>query len=166
VCVTTYEVAVIEKGPLSRIPWQYLVIDEAHRIKNEHSALAAVVRSFTTAHRLLITGTPLQNSLHELWALLNFLLPDVFGSSAAFDSWFNLASDAADEAAKEATVRQLHRVLKPFMLRRLKVDVAKSLPPKTETLLYVGMSGKQRELYRSILMRDVEAVLNTGARGK
>ena len=86
--------------------------------------------------------------------------------SAAFDSWFNLASDTADEEAKEKTVKQLHRVLKPFMLRRLKSDVAKSLPPKTETLLYVGMSAVQRELYRSILMRDVDAVLNTGAVGR
>ena len=65
VCVTTYEVAVIEKGPLSRLPWQYLVIDEAHRIKNENSALATVVRTFTTAHRLLITGTPLQVRVWE-----------------------------------------------------------------------------------------------------
>ena len=130
VLLTTYEVAVIERGPLSKLAWQYLIIDEAHRIKNEASALATVVRSFVTVHRLLITGTPLQNNLHELWALLNFLLPDVFASAADFDSWFNLAADSKDDEAKTAMVKQLHRVLKPFMLRRLKADVAKSLPPK------------------------------------
>jgi SWI/SNF-related matrix-associated actin-dependent regulator of chromatin subfamily A member 5 len=159
VLLTTYEVAVIEKSALIKLPWQYLVIDEAHRIKNENSALAAVVRMFVTAHRLLITGTPLQNNLHELWALLNFLLPDVFSSSEAFDSWFNLTTQSKDEEAKAGMVKQLHRVLKPFMLRRLKVDVAKALPPKTETLLYVGFTRLQRELYRSILMRNMDAVL-------
>jgi SWI/SNF-related matrix-associated actin-dependent regulator of chromatin subfamily A member 5 len=98
------------------------------------------------AHRLLITGTPLQNNLHELWALLNFLLPDVFASSEDFDAWFNLTATEGDDAAKAHMVRQLHRVLRPFMLRRLKVDVAKSLPPKSESILYVGMTPLQREV--------------------
>ena len=78
VCVTTFEVAIKEKGPLGKHAWQYLIIDEAHRIKNEDSLFSNVVREFKCRHRLLITGTPLQNNLHELWALLNFLLPDVF----------------------------------------------------------------------------------------
>jgi SWI/SNF-related matrix-associated actin-dependent regulator of chromatin subfamily A member 5 len=107
----------------------------------------------------------LQNNLHELWALLNFLLPDVFGSSAAFDAWFDAAASSSDVEAQTALVRQLHRVLKPFMLRRLKVDVAKTLPPKTETLLYVGMTPKQRALYKAILLRDVGAVLKGTERG-
>lgn len=80
ILLTTYEIAVIESTPLTRIPWQYLIIDEAHRIKNENNTLSMVVRNLYCAHRLLITGTPLQNNLHELWALLNFLLPDVFGT--------------------------------------------------------------------------------------
>jgi SWI/SNF-related matrix-associated actin-dependent regulator of chromatin subfamily A member 5 len=75
VCVCSYEIAIIEKSLFKRFKWKYLLIDEAHRIKNEKSKLSAVVREFDVQHRLLITGTPLQNNLHELWALLNFLLP-------------------------------------------------------------------------------------------
>jgi SWI/SNF-related matrix-associated actin-dependent regulator of chromatin subfamily A member 5 len=159
VLVTTYEIACIEKTKLCKIPWQYLIIDEAHRIKNENSALALVVRDFVSAHRLLITGTPLQNNLHELWALLNFLLPDIFASSDDFDTWFNLAADSKDDEAKANMVKQLHKVLKPFMLRRLKSDVAKALPAKTETLLYVPLSNMQKELYKSVLKREVSTVL-------
>jgi SWI/SNF-related matrix-associated actin-dependent regulator of chromatin subfamily A member 5 len=81
VCVTTYEVCNIEKSTLQKFCWTYFILDEAHRLKNETSALSKTVRSFETSNRILITGTPLQNSLHELWALLNFLVPDVFESS-------------------------------------------------------------------------------------
>ena len=86
VLLTTYECAVLERSALGRVPWQYVIIDEAHRIKNEASALAGVVRSLLSAHRLLITGTPLQNNLHELWALLNFL--SECGSGERFGSAF------------------------------------------------------------------------------
>lgn len=81
VCITSYELVIREKFVLRKFKWQYMVIDEAHRIKNEKSLLAQVVREFETKNRLLLTGTPLQNNLHELWSLLNFLLPDVFNSS-------------------------------------------------------------------------------------
>jgi SWI/SNF-related matrix-associated actin-dependent regulator of chromatin subfamily A member 5 len=74
VCVTTYEVCNTEKRVLSKFAWKYLVIDEAHRLKNETSMFSKTVRTFHTSHRLLLTGTPLQNNLHELWALLNFLV--------------------------------------------------------------------------------------------
>jgi SNF2 family DNA or RNA helicase len=81
VCVTSYEMVIREKSVLKKISWKFMVIDEAHRIKNEKSKLSDIVREFSTENRLLITGTPLQNNLHELWALLNFLLPNVFNSS-------------------------------------------------------------------------------------
>ena len=162
VVVTTFEVANIERATLTKWPWQMLIIDEAHRCKNEKSALATTVRMLVVAHRLLLTGTPLQNNLHELWALLNLLLPDVFGDSEAFDAWFDVTVSTSDDTAKGKMIRQLHAVLKPFMLRRLKADVAKSLPPKTETFLYVGMSAMQRDIYRSVLKRDFDAVLTAG----
>lgn len=89
VCVTSYEMCIKEKSVFKKFNWRYMVIDEAHRIKNEKSKLSEILREFKTANRLLLTGTPLQNNLHELWALLNFLLPDVFNSSEDFDAWFN-----------------------------------------------------------------------------
>lgn len=150
VVVVSYEIAIIEKSWLRKINWKYLIIDEAHRIKNEKSKLSAVVREFNVQHRMLITGTPLQNNLHELWALLNFLLPDVFTASEDFDSWFNV--DGAEGTSN--VIKKLHTVLRPFLLRRLKIDVAHGLPPKTETKLYVGISEMQRAWYTRLLQRD------------
>lgn len=162
VCVTTFEMCLKEKTTLCKFAWRYLVIDEAHRIKNESSQFSTVVRMLETEHRLLLTGTPLQNNLHELWALLNFLLPDVFASSQEFDDWFNL--DVDDDEAKKQMISQLHKILRPFMLRRLKADVEKSLPPKKETLLFVGMSAMQKALYKSLLLRDMNTITG-GATG-
>ncbi|OQR98525.1 chromatin-remodeling complex ATPase chain [Achlya hypogyna] len=156
VCVTTFEMCLKAKTTLCKFAWRYLIIDEAHRIKNESSQFSTVVRMLATEHRLLLTGTPLQNNLHELWALLNFLLPDVFSSSEQFDEWFNL--DTEDEEAKKQMITQLHRILRPFMLRRLKADVEKSLPPKKETLLFVGMTPMQKALYKTLLLRDMNTL--------
>ena len=94
--------------------------------------------------------------MHELWALLNFLVPDVFASSEQFDEWFNL--DIEDNDEKNRLISQLHKILRPFMLRRLKKEVEKSLPPKHETILYIGMSAMQKKLYRDILIRDIDAL--------
>jgi len=157
VCITSYEMILREKTHLKKFAWEYIVIDEAHRIKNEESSLAQMVRMFNSRSRLLITGTPLQNNLHELWALLNFLLPDVFGDSAAFDDWFS-----QQNADSDAVVQQLHKVLRPFLLRRVKADVEKSLLPKKEINLYVGMSDMQVQWYKKILEKDIDAV-NGGA---
>jgi SWI/SNF-related matrix-associated actin-dependent regulator of chromatin subfamily A member 5 len=159
VCITSYEMILIEKSHLKKFAWEYIIIDEAHRIKNEESSLAQIIRMFNSRNRLLITGTPLQNNLHELWALLNFLLPDVFGDSEAFDQWFS-----AQDADQDTVVSQLHRVLRPFLLRRVKADVEKSLLPKKEINLYVGMSDMQIKWYKNILEKDIDAV--NGANGK
>ncbi|RHY24975.1 hypothetical protein DYB32_008585 [Aphanomyces invadans] len=188
VCVTTFEMCLKAKTTLAKFAWRYghsfvhvlcaaacsgcllgvgadmlwgrvryLIIDEAHRIKNESSQFSMIVRTMATEHRLLLTGTPLQNNLHELWALLNFLLPDVFSS-------FNL--DTEDEEAKKQMITQLHRILRPFMLRRLKADVEKSLPPKKETLLFVGMTPMQKALYKTLLLRDMNTLTGGSSASK
>ncbi|KAJ9657966.1 chromatin remodeling complex Adenosinetriphosphatase [Coniosporium apollinis] len=159
VCITSYEMILREKTHLKKFAWEYIIIDEAHRIKNEESSLAQIIRLFNSRNRLLITGTPLQNNLHELWALLNFLLPDVFGDSEAFDQWFS-----SQEEDQDTVVQQLHKVLRPFLLRRVKSDVEKSLLPKKEINLYVGMSEMQVRWYQKILEKDIDAV--NGAAGK
>jgi len=159
VCITSYEMILREKAHLKKFAWEYIIIDEAHRIKNEESSLAQIIRLFNSRNRLLITGTPLQNNLHELWALLNFLLPDVFGDSQAFDQWFSTQGQDQD-----TVVQQLHKVLRPFLLRRVKSDVEKSLLPKKEVNLYIGMSDMQVKWYKKILEKDIDAV--NGAAGK
>ena len=159
VCITSYEMILREKSHLKKFAWEYIIIDEAHRIKNEESSLAQIIRLFNSRNRLLITGTPLQNNLHELWALLNFLLPDVFGDSEAFDQWFSSQDEDSD-----TVVQQLHKVLRPFLLRRVKSDVEKSLLPKKEMNLYIGMSDMQVKWYKKILEKDIDAV--NGAGGK
>jgi SWI/SNF-related matrix-associated actin-dependent regulator of chromatin subfamily A member 5 len=152
VLITTYEVLIIEKAALRKRDWRYLIIDEAHRIKNENSVLSQAVRYLNSDFRILITGTPLQNNLHELWALLNFLLPQVFSDSEVFDTLFSSQSHST------AVVHKLHAILRPFILRRLKVDVEKGLPPKKETKLYVPMTPLQKQLYASILSKDIDAL--------
>ncbi|XP_078494335.1 SWI/SNF protein [Ciona intestinalis] len=158
VCITSYEVIIIEKACFKKFNWRYVVIDEAHRIKNEKSKLSTIVRQFRSTNRLLLTGTPLQNNLHELWALLNFLLPDVFNSSEDFDSWFN-ANNLEDD---KGLVTRLHGVLRPFLLRRLKSDVEHSLLPKKETKIYTGLSKMQREWYTKILVKDIDIINAAG----
>uniref|UniRef100_A0A8I5YCJ3 SWI/SNF related, matrix associated, actin dependent regulator of chromatin, subfamily a, member 1 n=2 Tax=Rattus norvegicus TaxID=10116 RepID=A0A8I5YCJ3_RAT len=162
VCVTSYEMVIKEKSVFKKFHWRYLVIDEAHRIKNEKSKLSEIVREFKSTNRLLLTGTPLQNNLHELWALLNFLLPDVFNSADDFDSWFDTKNCLGDQKL----VERLHAVLKPFLLRRIKTDVEKSLPPKKEIKIYLGLSKMQREWYTKILMKDIDVLNSSGKMDK
>ncbi|XP_051550472.1 SWI/SNF-related matrix-associated actin-dependent regulator of chromatin subfamily A member 5 isoform X4 [Myxocyprinus asiaticus] len=162
VCVTSYEMVIREKSVFKKFNWRYLVIDEAHRIKNEKSKLSEIVREFKTTNRLLLTGTPLQNNLHELWSLLNFLLPDVFNSASDFDSWFDTNNCLGDQKL----VERLHAVLRPFLLRRIKAEVERSLPPKKEVKIYLGLSKMQREWYTRILMKDIDILNSAGKMDK
>uniref|UniRef100_A0A672GXP1 Uncharacterized protein n=1 Tax=Salarias fasciatus TaxID=181472 RepID=A0A672GXP1_SALFA len=154
--LTTYEILLKDKGVLGNINWAFLGVDEAHRLKNDDSLLYKTLMEFRSNHRLLITGTPLQNSLKELWSLLHFLMPD------KFDSW----DDFEDEHGKgrENGYQSLHKVLEPFLLRRVKKDVEKSLPAKVEQILRVDMTAQQKQFYKWILTRNYKA-LAKGTRG-
>ena len=134
---------------LAKFKWKYIIIDEAHKIKNEESQTAKRIRSLSSKNRLLLTGTPLQNKLHELWSLLNFLLPEVFQSSDDFDEWFDLKAndnltDAQIEEKNSRVIKQLHKILRPFMLRRVKREVEKSLLPKIEMHINVCITETQK----------------------
>ena len=131
VCVTSYEICLIEKSAFKKFSFEYIVIDEAHRIKNVDSLLSQIVRTFISRGRLLITGTPLQNSLKELFALLNFICPEIFSDYADLDSFLHKDEDGADaeEEKSKKVVEALHKILRPFLLRRVKADVEKNLLP-------------------------------------
>lgn len=122
-----------------------------------------MLRKFRTQHRILLTGTPLQNNLKELWALLNFLMPRLFDSAQEFKDLFTVKSD---DGSQEQIIKQIHRLLRPFMLRRLKVDVEKNLPAKQEIYMFIGLSSLQKQLYRSILTGNIDVVNGIGERIK
>ncbi|KAL2486005.1 Chromatin remodeling complex SWI/SNF [Abeliophyllum distichum] len=170
VLLTTYEYLMNkhDRPKLSKVHWHYLIIDEGHRIKNASCKLNADLKHYRSNHRLLLTGTPLQNNLEELWALLNFLLPNIFNSSEDFSQWFNKPFESnGDNSADEALlseeenlliINRLHQVLRPFVLRRLKHKVEHQLPEKIERLVRCEASG-----YQKLLMKRVEE--NLGAIG-
>jgi SWI/SNF-related matrix-associated actin-dependent regulator of chromatin subfamily A member 5 len=157
VCVTTYEGARICTANLKKFKWWYLIVDEAHKLKNESSVLSKQLRSIDSKYRLLLTGTPLQNNLQELWALLNFLVPDLFSSAEDFHTFFDLSRKGTDKETEDKNkevVSKLHRILKPFMLRRIKKDAEKTLPPKTELHIKVGLTETQKKIYRDLLTKS------------
>ena len=131
VCITTYEICLIEKSALKKMSFAYIVIDEAHRIKNVDSILSQIVRAFNSRGRLLITGTPLQNNMKELFALLNFICPEIFSDYADLESFLHKDDSGTDDdtEANKKVVEALHKILRPFLLRRVKSDVEKNLLP-------------------------------------
>ncbi|XP_048481858.1 ATP-dependent helicase brm isoform X1 [Plutella xylostella] len=162
VLLTTYEYVIKDKGVLAKVHWKYMIIDEGHRMKNHHCKLTQVLNThYIAPHRLLLTGTPLQNKLPELWALLNFLLPSIFKSCSTFEQWFNAPFATTGEKVElneEETIliiRRLHKVLRPFLLRRLKKEVESQLPDKVEYIIKCDMSGLQRVLYKHMQSKGV-----------
>ena len=163
VLLTTYEYIIRERPVLSRFEYSHMIIDEGHRMKNSESKLSVTLRSYyKTKNRIILTGTPLQNNLPELWALLNFVLPKIFNSVKSFDEWFNTpfantGSQEKIELTEEESllvIRRLHKVLRPFLLRRLKKDVEKDLPDKVEKVLKCNLSGLQFSLYQQMLKHN------------
>ncbi|KAJ0710566.1 putative DNA helicase chromatin remodeling SNF2 family [Helianthus annuus] len=167
VLITHYDLIMRDKAFLKKIPWYYMVVDEGHRLKNSESVLAkTLVSGYQIRRRLLLTGTPIQNSLQELWALLNFLLPTIFNSVENFEEWFNAPfADKCDVSLTDEEelliIRRLHQVIRPFILRRKKDEVEKYLPQKTQVILKCDMSAWQKVYYQQVT--DVGRVgLDTG----
>ncbi|KAI9050132.1 hypothetical protein LZ554_006273 [Drepanopeziza brunnea f. sp. 'monogermtubi'] len=179
VLLTTYEYIIKDRPILSKIKWVHMIIDEGHRMKNASSKLSATLTQYyNTRYRLILTGTPLQNNLPELWALLNFVLPTIFKSVKSFDEWFNTPfANTGGQDKMELTeeeqilvIRRLHKVLRPFLLRRLKKDVEKDLPDKTEKVIKCKFSSLQARLYKQMVTHNKLVVSDgkggkTGARG-
>ncbi|KAL5114624.1 putative ATPase [Pleosporales sp. CAS-2024a] len=159
IMVTSYEICMNDRKYLTSFGWQFIIIDEGHRIKNLDCRLIRELQQFQSANRLLITGTPLQNNLTELWSLLHFLLPTVFDKLSTFESWFDFSglkdkdsyAQLLSEERQQYLVKSLHAVLKPFLLRRVKTDVESLMPKKREYVLYAPLTAMQRELYQAIL---------------
>ncbi|CAD0099100.1 unnamed protein product [Aureobasidium mustum] len=159
VLLTTYEFIIKDRPVLSKIKWLHMIVDEGHRMKNANSKLSSTITQYyTTRYRLILTGTPLQNNLPELWALLNFVLPTIFKSVKSFDEWFNTpfantgGQDKMELSEEEQllVIRRLHKVLRPFLLRRLKKDVEKDLPDKQERVIKCNFSSLQAKLYKQL----------------
>ncbi|XP_029602603.1 chromodomain-helicase-DNA-binding protein 4 isoform X2 [Salmo trutta] len=157
VLLTSYELITIDQAVLGSIDWACLVVDEAHRLKNNQSKFFRILNNYPLQHKLLLTGTPLQNNLEELFHLLNFLTPVRFNNLEGFLEEFA-------DIAKEDQIKKLHDMLGPHMLRRLKADVFKHMPSKTELILRVELSPMQKKYYKFILTRNFDA-LNTRGGG-
>ncbi|KAK6819578.1 SNF2 family N-terminal domain-containing protein [Apiospora arundinis] len=164
VVCTSYEMILKDRSALSKIDWAFIVVDEGHRMKNADSKLFRELQQFKSATRLLITGTPLQNNLKELWSLLHFLMPSTFLDWEAFEDWFDF-SDLQNEEGTEQfiedknnqdLVKKIHNVLQPLLLRRIKADVASYLPKKREYVLYAPMTKEQTDLYNVISDRGTD----------
>jgi len=154
--LTTYEILLKDKSFLGAVSWACLMVDEAHRLKNDDSLLYKSLKEFDTNHRLLITGTPLQNSLKELWSLLHFIMP------YKFECWDTFEEEHGN--AEQKGYSRLHKQLEPYILRRVKKDVEKSLPAKVEQILRVDMTSLQKQYYKWILTKNYTA-LRKGNKG-
>ncbi|KAG1686000.1 hypothetical protein DVH05_007301 [Phytophthora capsici] len=176
VLLTTYEYIMKDKHVLRKYDWQYIIVDEGHRMKNAQSKFAMTLGSmYTSRNRLLLTGTPLQNSLPELWALLNFLLPTIFESVDTFEQWFskpfaafsgNGDTNELSDEERMLIINRLHQVLRPFLLRRVKASVLDQLPDKVEKVLKCELSGWQKIMYRRIQEGGALLMETTDGAGK
>ncbi|KAK1443171.1 helicase srcap-related [Babesia gibsoni] len=178
VCIASYATVVQDAYIMKRKSWVYMVLDEAQNIKNFNSKRWQTLLTFNTVGRILLTGTPLQNSLQELWSLMHFILPEIFSSHSEFKEWFSDPLTESIEREQGTTtgmikdsqtsdlVNKLHMVLRPYLLRRLKKDVEKQMPSKYEHVIKCFLSRRQRLLYDEFISSrsTVEALSNPSYR--
>ncbi|KAL3872724.1 hypothetical protein ACJMK2_035930 [Sinanodonta woodiana] len=153
IVITSYQLIIQDVKYFQRIKWQYMILDEAQAIKSSSSARWKILLEFNCRNRLLLTGTPIQNSMAELWALLHFIMPTLFDSHDEFNEWFSKDIESHVERQSgidENQLSRLHMILKPFMLRRVKKDVENELSDKIEILVYCPLTTRQRLLYQAI----------------
>ncbi|KAM6561497.1 hypothetical protein CsatA_030736 [Cannabis sativa] len=155
VLLTSYEMINLDTTSLKPIKWECMIVDEGHRLKNKDSKLFSSMKQYSTNHRTLLTGTPLQNNLDELFMLMHFLDAGKFGSLEEFQEEFK-------DINQEEQISRLHKMLAPHLLRRVKKDVMKELPPKKELILRVELSSKQKEYYKAILTRNYQILTRRG----
>ncbi|XP_024032913.1 ATP-dependent DNA helicase DDM1 isoform X1 [Morus notabilis] len=165
IVITSYEVALADvRKSLRYYNWKYVVVDEGHRLKNSECKLFKQMKFLPMENKLLLTGTPLQNNLAELWSLLHFILPDIFSSLQEFESWFDLCGKCNGEVIKQEleekrktqVVAKLHAILRPFILRRMKSDVELMLPQKKEIILYATMTEHQKNFQDHLVNKTLE----------
>ncbi|CAD6226974.1 unnamed protein product [Miscanthus lutarioriparius] len=167
IVVTSYEMVMYDAKFLAVHKWKYVVVDEGHRLKNSKCLLLRELKRIPMDNKLLLTGTPLQNNLAELWSLLNFILPDIFSSHQEFESWFDFSGkgngekdEETDEKKRLHVVSKLHAILRPFLLRRMKEDVEKLLPRKKEIIIYANMTEHQKQIQRHLVEKTFDNYLN------
>ncbi|KAJ1463061.1 SNF2 family N-terminal domain-containing protein [Pelagophyceae sp. CCMP2097] len=162
VIITSFEMCIVDRAALAHFHFKYLVIDEGQRVKNRDCRLVRELKKLNSENRLLLSGTPIQNTLEELWSLLNFVNPQIFDDLRVFQSWFGFRNigqetqvdDILGEQQKDRIVTKLHEILRPFLLRRVKSDVlAGLLPPKQEIVVYAAMTPLQRT-YEELLLQN------------
>ncbi|ORX60285.1 hypothetical protein DM01DRAFT_1332440 [Hesseltinella vesiculosa] len=153
IVITSYQLVLTDVNYFQRVKWQYMVLDEAQAIKSSSSARWKTLLGFHCRNRLLLTGTPIQNSMQELWALLHFIMPTLFDSHEEFSEWFSkdIESHAENRGSlNEHQLKRLHMILKPFMLRRIKRNVQHELGEKIEVEVFCDLTARQRTLYRGL----------------
>ncbi|KAL8715669.1 MAG: hypothetical protein Q9225_006336 [Loekoesia sp. 1 TL-2023] len=171
VVCTSYEICMRDKKYLANYHWKFIVVDEGHRLKNFNCKLVKELKQYPAESRMILTGTPLQNNLSELWSLLNFLLPEAFSDLEQFEQIFDFSDvqnkdnhqNILTQAKKQETINSLHAILQPFLLRRVKGDVENDLPKKREYILYAPLTPLQKELYRKIKDGEIRSYLEEKA---
>lgn len=168
IVITSYSMVMRDRKYLMNYQW-VIIIDEGHRIKNWQCQLVRALKMYKSTNRLLLTGTPLQNNLAELWSLLNFLLPEIFDDLQVFESWFDIEAMTGQESKDEIVAQEqekeivstIHQILTPFLLRRTKADVNLKLPPKKELIVYAPLSERQKELYTAVANNSIRELFSS-----